>query len=473
MPPAPSSKSHAPNLVRGILAFLCALLSCGIALAQTTGLHPIPTEELADTASRGAVGLVSPQKAGGTLTFAAVEGPGFPPGTLLTSPTTRTRGLIGAIDLTPEGLPVQAKPGTVAELLKFKWRIEALEASKDLVLGIYGALAGAGLLLGIAAAYKKKLVPAAKGLLTFGAAATLCTLLLPAIPVIPRGMEAGAFLILSLVLALLARAIGGRQYPVRNLLRLLILTVFIDTIGHFGLIANSALSAYYISGIRFYGIGNEYMGLLLGAVIMCVPLSWMPLMAIATALLLGLSPLGADAGGAVVATATLLPWPPLPLSESFQGRKWAKAIAVRVALGVGVAILLALIERYVLPAEQRSHIGRAAGGGGALWWEIIQRKIQMNLRLSTIPLTLMALAGVSGATVWLAKSPVGAHIKRSPELSQRVAQALLAAFATAVFNDSGVIAALLLLAPVLFTVVESALCATSESTSEPSESASP
>ncbi|MGC4045513.1 MAG: hypothetical protein QM758_17110 [Armatimonas sp.] len=419
------------------------------------------------------MGLVSPQKEGGQLTFAAAEGPGFPPGTLLTSPTTRTRGLIGAIDLTPEGLPVQAKPGTVAELLKFKWRIEATEASKDAVLGVYGALAGIGLLLGIAATYRKKFVYQVQGLLAIGAAGPTALLLSPLVAPADTGLQILCFLLASVVLTLLAQIAGRRQYPVRNLLRLLIVVIFIDTIGHFGLIANSALSAYYISGIRFYGIGNEYMGLLLGAVIMCVPLSWMAYMAIATALLLGLSPLGADAGGAVVATAALIPWPALPLSSPPQLGKWVKPIAVRVTLGVGVAILLALLERYVLPADQRSHIGRAAGGGGALWGEIILRKIRMNLRLSTVPWTLMGLVGVGGATIWLAKSPVGAHIKRSPELSQRVAQALLAAIATAVFNDSGVIAALLLLAPVLFTVVESALCATSELIMEPSESVSP
>jgi hypothetical protein len=438
------------------------LILVGAAQAQ---VRPIPTEELADAYKRGAVGLVSPQRAGGELTFAAAEGPGFPPETLLTSPTTRTRGLIAAIDLTPDGLPARAEPGTVAELLSLKWRIEASEASRDPLLGFFGALAGVGLLFGIAATYRPKLSFPASGLLALGAAGTVALLLLARLPLLAPSWQAGAFVGGSLFLALLFRS-------VKRLLYLLVVVLAMDTVFHLGLVAGSALSGYYITGIRFYGIGNEYMGLLIGAALMSIPEKGLRFVGPGVVLLLGLSPLGANAGGAMAATVALTPWPPLP-SRSASFRERGKCLLGRVGVAVFVAALLALVERFVLPEAMRSHIGRAAGGSFGHWGEIIQRKIGMNLRLATVPWTVLALVGVGGAALWLARSPVGRHMKEVPELSRRVEAGLFGAGAALLFNDSGVIAALLLLAPVLFAVVESALCATSASTSEQSGSGLP
>ena len=141
----------------------------------------IPVEELADAYARGSVGLVSPQKTDGALTWAAAEGAGYPPKTLLTSATTRTPGLIAAIDFTFEGVTPRAIPGAATDLLEFKWRVEATENSKNLVLGLFGGLAGLGLILGLAAILKPKLRPYAYGLLTFGAASTTGMLLFPRI----------------------------------------------------------------------------------------------------------------------------------------------------------------------------------------------------------------------------------------------------------------------------------------------------
>ena len=85
------------------------------------------------------------------------------------------------------------------------------------------------------------------------------------------------------------------------------------------LISNSALSEYALAGIRFYGIGNEYMGVLIGGVLLAcvlgkegainraptrstVILSWFAL----AVFVLSFPSFGAKAGGAVTATATFV-----------------------------------------------------------------------------------------------------------------------------------------------------------------------
>ncbi len=501
---APLARDFNPAKCRWIAALFVALAVGGAVRAQ---VHPIPVEKLADAYERGAVGLVSPQKEDGELTWAAAEGAGFPPRTILTSPTTRTPGLIAAVDFTLGGATPQAIPGRVADLLDFKWRIEATERSKNLVLGLFGGLAGLGLLLGILALSWPRLSVAAHGLISFATAGTVALLLSSRLAPSGSVFQATGFLLVSLILAVLARIVGGRARPVRTLLRLFVLVLTLDTVFHLGLVASSPLSGFYITGIRFYGIGNEYMGLLIGAALMSVPLGWLRWIGPAIVVMLGLSPLGANAGGAMAATVAVVMTHPhhpaagYPLTLAFirpgtrrgwrgqgrgnsvspsllptkseieQGRGWGMGLAFLAALLV--ALGLALIERFLLPESLRSHIGRAAGGGPELWSAIVLRKIQMNLKLASVPWTILAALGVGGGLILLARGPVGAHVKQNAELGVRVRAALLGAGAALIFNDSGIVAALLLLAPVLLCVIESASCATSLSTLEPKESVLP
>ena len=264
---------------------------------------------------------------------------------------------------------------------------------------------------------------------------------------------------------------------VRALLLLLALTLALDTVFHLGLAANSSLSGFYISGIRFYGIGNEYMGLLIGAVLMAMPRRFLGVAGVATVLLLGLSPLGANAGGAMAATvAFFVACPPTPIMGRWRGRLPIIGAGGILAAFL-VAVVLAAAERLALPVEARSHIGRAAGGGPALWGQIILRKIVMNLRIAAMPWTLVGVAGVGGALWLTAKGKVGERVRetlaRDADLAARIPAAGWGAVAALVFNDSGIVAALLLLAPVLFAVIESCLCDTLPSTSEPGASGLP
>lgn len=228
------------------------------------------------------------------------------------------------------------------------------------------------------------------------------------------------------------------RWGVRPLLGLVVVLVVLDTCAHWGMVAHSALSGYYGSGIRFYGIGNEYMGLLIGAALMSVPKRFLGGVGAGIVLLLGLPMLGANAGGAMAASVAFFP----PSKKQW----W------RVLLPFMVVAALALLDR-LQPGAAQSHIGQAAGRGPSAWGEIVVRKLAMNARLTVAGPTLIALAATAIGG-WQLKR---LFARLDEELQGRVVQALWGAGAAIVFNDSGTVAALLLLAPVIVTCLDRAL----------------
>jgi hypothetical protein len=80
-----------------------------------------------------------------------------------------------------------------------------------------------------------------------------------------------------------------------------------DALAGSPLVSSALLSDFYLTGIRFYGLGNEYTGFLLGALLtgwglLPLPpvarlLSPLPLLGIFATLLIGLPWFGADAAG--------------------------------------------------------------------------------------------------------------------------------------------------------------------------------
>lgn len=352
----------------------------------------------------------------------------------VTSPSTRTLGMITAADLVGEGRPIEIVRGGLQQMRYFGMRLEGLEASKIPLLVIWASLAGIGLGLAIAALRWQKLRRVALDALAVATAGTV-SLLLAMIP--PHPLEYALFVGITVLLAAGSRP-EKQPRALLNLLLALVLLAILDTIFHWGLVASSPLSGYYDSGIRFYGIGNEYMGLLIGAALMSVPKKWLGLVGAGITLLLGLPMLGANAGGAMAACVAFFP----PSKKSW----W------RVGLPFVVVFALAGLDR-LLPGVAQSHIGQAAGKGPSAWGEIILRKLAMNARLTVAGPTLVAIVAV-GIGGWQLKKLFGGL---DAELRGRVVQALWGAGAAIAFNDSGTVAALLLLAPVLVVCLEKSL----------------
>ncbi len=407
-----------------------------------TGKLPEPSTELLETliarAERGEIRLAvvqEPLKGLPKIRPLRLVGQGIIDRSAVTSPSTRTLGLVTAADLTGEGRTVEVVPGGLGQIRYLGHWFEATEEAKIPVLVLWGSLAGLGLALGIVALRKPKLVKAARSALAVATAGTLA--LLPAGLATYATAQMAMFFFATLVIAAFSRP-EKRPSAVTDILQLFGILVVLDTVFGWGMVAHSALSGYYDSGIRFYGIGNEYMGLLIGAAVMSVPKKWLGLVGAGVTLLLGLPMLGANAGGAMAACVAFF-----PPSKKY----WWRAI-----LPFGVVAALAGLDR-LQPGAAQSHIGQAAGKGASAWGEIILRKLAMNARLTVAGPTLFSLV-VVGVSAWQLRRLFG---RLDAELQSRVVQSLWGAGAAIAFNDSGTVAALLLLAPVIVVCLEKTL----------------
>jgi hypothetical protein len=175
-------------------------------------------------------------------------------------------------------------------------------------------------------------------------------------------------------------------------------------------------------------------------------------------LALAIPAFGADAGGALAAS--------MAFALAFWTRtgKPIKTKQVVAAFGVGLCLLavITLVDR-AMPGTSRSHIGQAVvtgeRGGLPALVQIAVRKIAMNARLTLSPWTFAAFAGLVPLTLWIARGRLGQRTRhalaQNPALLYVCAPSLWGAFGAFAFNDSGIVAALLLLAPLLVAVVNS------------------
>lgn len=254
------------------------------------------------------------------------------------------------------------------------------------------------------------------------------------------------------------------------------LAILLDTLGGSNLQQFSLLGYDPIAGARYYGLGNEYMGVLIGSTLLGsitmvrgVPAeklvtpaaggkSGKPaavsvfLVYLLIIYLLSSPGFGANLGGTLTAAVAFgAAWSGLGVS---QGRR---ADLVKT---MGYFILIALLLLWVLNFQEQpglpSHVGRLGAavdrGGYAALWETIGRKLAMNWRLIRYSIWSRALVVLLGVMVVLCFYPVGVLkrlYRQQPEMLQISAAGGAGALAALLTNDSGVVAAALVL---LYTV---------------------
>lgn len=237
------------------------------------------------------------------------------------------------------------------------------------------------------------------------------------------------------------------------------------------LIKSSVLGYDPIVGARFYGIGNEYMGVLIGMTLVGTTglLDRFPgrrYLVTAVYIFYGMlcvtlaAPgLGANVGGTIAAvigfgvTAVLLSDRPVTWRTFF-----VAFFLLAMLLG-GISGLEALFAN-----EKLSHLGRTfrlvATEGWQPFWDIVLRKLQMNVKLlqwtiwAQVFLVSLAVSAVAlyrpGATLRRIES-------RSPMLLRGIRGAVVSAFVALIANDSGVVAAATMMIPVTATIMYLAL----------------
>lgn len=265
----------------------------------------------------------------------------------------------------------------------------------------------------------------------------------------------------EILLAHLARSFSNRKPNIAAPIlagTFLSLAVLLDTLFGQSLVKLSVFSAYPLQGFRFYGIGNEYMGVLVAATLLFAfharikPPAAALLFGI-VAFILGWPGLGANAGGLIGATTGFgVGW--ISLREIKPGWRHAAAFTL---LGVALAFGFALIDR-AMGTPMESHFGgtlTAAGKRGyGYLWEIVVRKVAMNIGFLMQPNALIALSALAMilvlARVALKTQTVGL-LKNHPEWARCLPAAVWGSTAAFLFNDSGIVAALFLFGTYLVT----------------------
>jgi len=220
------------------------------------------------------------------------------------------------------------------------------------------------------------------------------------------------------------------------------------------LIKTSILGYDPMAGARYYGIGNEYLGILIGSSILAaaalyekyrnkkyiIPLSmWLMFQA----LIIGFPNLGANSGGFISAPVAFLVTIMLLADIRITPGIVFKLIGFAVVVITSIAVY-----DYCRPAELQSHIGRAVSqiteGGISEAFQIISRKLAMNIKLIKYTIWSRVFLIVLMVLILLFYQPVGAMKKlrqEYPYIMQGFMGILTAAVVVLAVNDSGIVAA--------------------------------
>lgn len=220
-------------------------------------------------------------------------------------------------------------------------------------------------------------------------------------------------------------------------------------------------------GARYYGLGNEMSGLLLGSVLVSVALALDTWSGTAWARhvrrwgwpLIGVVVLGTTAAPAWGANVGAVAWMTVGFLIGWlilNGRKvwtWRNLVVAAVLV---IVILVGLTAIDLLGgAASETHLGRAISGvrtgGISSLLTIIQRKAETNIRVlgrTNWTWMLVAVLFLLGYMRWRPRGEFAAMLKEYPAFSAAVAASLFAGVAGYFTEDSGIIIPALLLIPV-------------------------
>jgi hypothetical protein len=389
------------------------------------------------------------------------------------SASTRTPGLVANIDVAPTlldhfGVPAPAAMGghaaraapsqDLAHLAAYAHQTRVNRRAFVPVLVLWGAyaLAAAGLAVaGLRPGGTIRMQRLARGALGSIATVPLAMLI------------AGGFFFFSAhnlvyftgaaaaALCLACWAIGRQRSPLWVVYLVTTVALCADVASGGRRVALALLSDFPVTGMRFYGVGNEYMGVLLGVGLMLVPwlfelrrrtrlgtAGWIAAIVVwlVTILVIGWPGLGANFGGALAAVVGAYATARLCAGA----RLGARDLALGSALVIACAALLFWADAH-RPAAEQTHLGdlaRGMKGDGAGLAAVIRRKAEMNLRLLTAVPFIASLVGVAPVLL-LWYHGAGARsidaLRSRPLLAAGIGGTLIGAVAALLLNDSGVV----------------------------------
>lgn len=238
------------------------------------------------------------------------------------------------------------------------------------------------------------------------------------------------------------------QAAVTTLTATLIITLMADMLTGGYLMQRGMLGYSAVEGARYYGLGNEAMGALVGASLVAASSLWLrfpgrvargmiglALVGIAVALV---SPAaGAKAGGVLVA---------VPAFSVLLWRLNGKALCGRHLWGMLAVTALALSVVVLVDMHRggaQSHVGLAAGrimqGGIREAVDVIQRKARVEIRLLARS-AWAVLLWASAAGIGMVRRGAAANLPHASALPSATVMAIACCL---LFNDAGTVAAAL------------------------------
>ncbi len=419
----------------------------------------------------------------------------------LFSLTTRQAGLVNGLDILPTifawlSLPMPEKavghvikvakqdPLSLPGLLSKVQQIDRIYQNRSPVLYTYALIHIAVLLLALAAWLWQKRQSSA-GFSSIQRVIRVMLLSMLLYPVlflvepllkwqVPPAIVIGMVVITALTVAVATERSGF----VRLLLGVSALTVaglLLDGFGGGVMLSRSYLGYDPVIGARFYGLGNEYEGVLIGASILFVaalhdwwharslPTVWCRLLAVAVLgvvlLYLALPSLGADAGGFLAGIFGF---------GIAIARLWGWAVGKRgifMSVGVLAGGLAVLIAVNGLSAQPLTHVGVVAqqilSGDWTEVGHMLQRKAEMNLRLIRVSAwgKVFAVALVTICILTLRSERFMQRLaSRYPHTVKGFAGIAAASLAGLVLNDSGIITAATSILFLVIPALYAALC---------------
>jgi len=406
-----------------------------------------------------------------------LSGPAIPRG-VLTSDTTWHSGLVANIDVAPTvltllGLPIPSgmtgKPMAVLPHKKdpasfvadINRRTRSVDRFRAPGQSVYGALhllavvlAGAFLLWpGVQRnrAMRVFLRLVALTVILFPAAC----LLLPAVTpprvsvLVSFAVTYGASLSAGIILLLLFR---NRPAALVTALCAPPVLVALDLALGWGLNTANIFSFSLISGKRFYGLGNEGMGVVVGAATMASAVlisnsNWPPRRAaltaaailFLTAVVVGFPRLGANSGGALTAVTAMM-----VLSILSGGRRFGlrHVLLTLLALAAFTALLI-LVHKFpgaAHPTHVTSAVSKTQSQGVGYLWDIFLRKLAIHRNVVRATVYPAIFASVIGLLAWAWYKPgsrVRAMLGARPRVAAGAAACIAASIAGYILNDSG------------------------------------
>lgn len=233
-------------------------------------------------------------------------------------------------------------------------------------------------------------------------------------------------------------------------------SLLVDTLTGSTLQKTSVLGYDPIVGARFYGMGNEYMGILIGSLIIGISslLTVFPkykriILPLAGAVFilavynLAAPQLGTNVGGTIASASAFL-----VTFLLLAGVKFNIKTLLMVASGVVLVVSLFILYDIRRPVELQSHMGRAASliaaGGFDEIVKIIIRKSEMNIKLIKYANWSRIFIASLASLALLFYRPIGvvASIKvKYPYLYRGFMGVIVGSIVALIFNDSGVVAA--------------------------------